>query len=249
MTCEPESGWISAGLTDVGKNREVNEDAFIACPDAGLWVVADGMGGHDAGDLASQAVVHSMADLLAPERMSMLIDEVEDRLLAVNRYLLEQAATRSRGSTIGSTVVALLAMDTCCACLWAGDSRAYRLRDGVLKTITRDHSQVEELIESGVLLREDAESHPAANVITRAVGASDELYIDIELEKLAAGDVYLLCSDGLYKEVSEREIVECLRKSGCDEICNQLVQLALERDCQDNITVVVIRFGGSGRDL
>ena len=249
MTCESGFSWVSAGLTDVGKMREVNEDAFMVHPDVGLWVVADGMGGHDAGDLASQAVVNSMVDIASPERMSVLVDEVEDRLLVVNKYLLEQAAARSEGSTIGSTVVVLLAMGNCCACLWAGDSRAYRLRDGVLKAITQDHSQVEELIEGGVLLREDAESHPAANVITRAVGASDELYVDIELDELSVGDIYLLCSDGLHKEVSEWEIIECMQKSCCEEICKQLVQLALERDCQDNITVVVVKVGDRSRDL
>ena len=202
MTAGGAFQWTSDGISDVGKIRTVNEDAFTDRPDAGLWVVADGMGGHDAGDFASHAIIDSLNQVGPQRRLSTFIDAVEDRLLQVNQGLIEAAAEREVPTTIGSTVVALLAVQNYCACLWAGDSRAYRLCGGQMQPVSQDHSQVEELIEQGLLLREDAESHPAANVITRAVGAADTLFIDVELVELQDGDRFLLCSDGLFKEVS-----------------------------------------------
>ena len=234
--------WESAGITNVGKVRSINEDALGERPDVGLWVVADGMGGHHAGDLASQSIVNGLQEVPASTQLSRFVDDVEDKLLLVNRSLLQEAAAREGSVTIGSTVVVLLAQKRHCACLWAGDSRAYRLRDGAMQPISRDHSQVEELIAEGVLLREDAESHPAANVITRAVGADESLFVDIQVEKLHDGDRYLLCSDGLFKEVSETEIAGLIKEGNCQDVCDRLIELALERGARDNVTVIVVDF-------
>ena len=200
------------------------------------------MGGHDAGDFASRSIVESLQNVRAHEQLSAYVEDVEDRLLRVNSMLFEEAAGREGTMTIGSTVVALLASRRHCACLWAGDSRAYRLRNGLMQSISRDHSQVEEMVEEGVLLREDAEAHPAANIITRAVGADERLYLDIELEGLCDGDRYLLCSDGLYKELSEQEIAVQLQQGNCQEVCEQLLQLVLQRGARDNVTIIVIDF-------
>jgi serine/threonine protein phosphatase PrpC len=234
--------WSSAGISHAGKVRSINQDAFIVRPDAGLWVVADGMGGHDAGDFASHAIVDSLAHLETQQRMSTFIDEVEDRLIEVNQALIAEATERMGTTTIGSTVVAVLAVRNYCACLWAGDSRAYLLRDGQMQLMTQDHSQVEELIEQGLLLREDAEKHPAANVITRAVGAAEQLFVDVDLMELRDHDRILLCTDGLLKEVSQPEIAQGLQRDGCQESCNELLELALTRGARDNVTVVVIDF-------
>lgn len=242
MTVEGTFQWTSVGLSDVGKIRTINEDAFTDRPDTGLWVVADGMGGHHAGDFASQAIVDSLNQVGAQRRMSSFIEEVEDRLLQVNQMLIEEAAKREEPTTIGSAVVVLLAVQNYCACLWAGDSRAYRLRDGQMHPVSQDHSQVEELVEQGLLLREDAESHPAANVITRAVGAAVELFVDVELVELQDADRFLLCSDGLFKEVSEPEIAQHMQQGSCQDICHGLIELALERGSRDNVTVVAIDF-------
>jgi len=242
VTNEDAFQWSSAGISVVGKIRTINEDAFADLPDTGLWVVADGMGGHDAGDFASQAIVESLKQIGPQQRLSAFIDEVEDRLLRVNQALVEEADKREEPTTIGSTVVSILAVQNYCACLWAGDSRAYRLRDGLMQPVSQDHSQVEEMIEQGLLLREDAESHPAANVITRAVGAAEELFVDVKLVELQDGDRFLLCSDGLYKEVSEPEIAQHMQRGSCQDICNDLVALALERSSRDNVTVVAIEF-------
>lgn len=242
MSLQSDFQWTSAAITDVGKIRKINEDACLEIPDSGLWVVADGMGGHHAGDVASGMIVDSLQGVGKHDRLSEFVSDVEDRLLDVNRRLIHQAAQSEEPTTIGSTVVALLAFRRHCVCLWAGDSRAYRYRNGQLKRISQDHSEVEKLIEQGQLLREDAASHPEANVITRAVGASEDLYVDVELQELQNGDRFLLCSDGLDKEVTEEEISMSLAKGTCQEACQELVQLTLERGSRDNVTVIVIQF-------
>ena len=242
MSGDDRFQWNSAGISHTGKVRSINQDAFAVRPDVGLWVVADGMGGHDAGDLASHAIVESLNQILPQQRLSTFIDQVEDRLIEVNRSLITEAAERTEPTTIGSTVVAMLAVRNYCACLWAGDSRAYLLRDGQMQLMTQDHSQVEELIEQGLLLREDADRHPAANVITRAVGATEQLFVDVDLMELQDHDRILLCTDGLLKEVSQAEIARALQQGGCQESCDELLELALSRGARDNVTVVVIDF-------
>lgn len=234
--------WTSAARTDVGKVRRINEDACAAWPLTGIWVVADGMGGHDAGDFASSSIIEALQVIGRQDSLSILVDTVEDGLLGVNRRLMTEAASRGTETTIGSTVVVLLAHGSHCACLWAGDSRIYRLRDGRLQQITQDHSQVMDLVEQGLILREDAESHPAANIVTRAVGAAEGLYLDVEVEALQPGDRYLLCSDGLNKELSDTDIAGLLAQGDCQAACDSLVELTLERGSRDNVSVVVIDF-------
>lgn len=242
MTAAGTFRWVSAGVSDVGKIRKINEDAYTDRPDIGMWVVADGMGGHDAGDFASHAIIDSLKLVGLHRRLSMFVDEVEDCLLQVNRQLIEEAVKRTQPTTIGSTVVVLLAVQDYCVCLWVGDSRAYRLRDGQLQAVSQDHSQVEEMIEQGLLLREDAEGHPAANVVTRAVGAAEDLFVDVELLELQDGDRFLLCSDGLLKEVGEPEMARYMQQGSCQNVCQRLVELTLQRGARDNVTVVVVDF-------
>lgn len=234
--------WSSACLTDVGRIRALNEDACLDLPHRGVWVVADGMGGHDAGELASGMIIEALSTLPAAARMDQLIGEVEGRLLEVNTRLVNEAAQRGESVTIGSTVAVLLASHGQCACLWAGDSRVYRLRAGRFARLTRDHSQVEEWVEQGYMLREDAENHPGANVITRAVGADVRLELDSQFHDLDHRDRFLLCTDGLYKELSEGEMHDMMSRGNCAEVCRSLVGLALDRGCRDNVTVVVVEF-------
>ncbi len=234
--------WSSASLTDVGSVHTVNQDACLDLPAAGLWVVADGVGGHNEGEVASQLIVDTLLPTSGHARLSAFVNEVEDRLQEVHKALIDRAASRNKDMIIGSTVAALLVVDQYGVCLWAGDSRVYRCRDGQLEQLTRDHSQVEELVASGGLSREEAENHPHANVITRAVGAGEELFLDVDVQKLCHADRYLICSDGLYKEVSEAEIAEHMKYGDCVTICRTLVALALERGARDNVTVVAIKF-------
>lgn len=235
----------SASLTDVGIVRSKNQDAVLDLPEIGLWVVADGMGGHQEGELASHLIVDSLSQTTKHHRLSEFVNEVEDRLRQVHVTLVDRAANRHT-AVIGSTVAALLALWPFGVCLWAGDSRLYRYRDGQLEQISRDHSLVEELVDLGGLPREQAETHPNANVINRAVGADQELYLDAELLELRGADKYLICSDGLYKEVSPAEIAEHMKYGDATTICRTLVALALDRGAHDNVTVVVIKFDEQG---
>jgi serine/threonine protein phosphatase PrpC len=233
--------FTSHAASHVGKVRKVNEDACLDRCDIGMWVVADGMGGHNAGDLASQSIIAELRHVLAPDKLSTMIDDIEDRLLEVNAHLRQISAQQHNYNTIGSTVVVLVIYGYHSICLWAGDSRVYRLRSGVLKQMTRDHSQVEELIQQGLLRHDQAENHPQANVITRAVGADDQLLLDIDIEDAFPDDTYLLCSDGLYKHLSPDDIAIILGRMEPKSAANRLIDLANERGGTDNITAVVVR--------
>jgi len=232
--------WTSGARTDVGRVREVNEDACLDVPELGLWAVADGMGGHHAGDLASGTVVDLLAAIDPPPDLSAFVEEVAASLRDANARLRAEAARRGQ-ATIGTTAAVLCAFGGRCACAWVGDSRVYRMRGEVVERITRDHSVVEEYVASG-MSREEAESGPWRNYVTRAVGAHDELEVDTVMHDLKDGDVFLLCSDGLYKEVEEKELGELLARGDAAEVANRLVDLTLSRGARDNVTVIVVRF-------
>lgn len=232
--------WSSHAISHTGKVRKLNEDAYIERPEIGLWAVADGMGGHAAGDVASRTVVEALARVAPPRSLRATVDDMEDQLLAANARLRELAHGYDDDRTIGSTVVSLLVYRQLGIVMWAGDSRAYLQRQGALTQLTRDHSEVGELVRRGVILAEDAEAHPSANVITRAIGAGDELFVDIDAEGLQPGDTLLLCSDGLYRHLTDAEICEHLARQDPETICRQLIALTLERGAQDNVTVLVV---------
>lgn len=239
----PDSpSWVSYGLTVVGHKREHNEDAMLNCPEQGLWVVADGMGGHHAGDMASQLIVNSLASLVFIDGMEARIESVCSKLQDINHELCCYANKLQQGSIVGSTVVVLLSQGDECAAIWAGDSRLYRLRGGVLSKVTEDHTLLDELIACGLMSREIAELQTGANVITRAVGGQNELLLDVLRFKAQAGDRYLLCSDGLDKEVSETEIQSLLGNGSCQHGAETLIDAALNGLGRDNITVVVSQY-------
>ena len=247
----PDQGkycWTSSACTDVGAVRELNEDAYLERPDLGLWLVADGMGGHFAGDVASQMVVSAMDDLAPPRSLSAFVESVERRLVDTNTRLREYAE-REETHTIGSTVVALLIHGQHAVCLWAGDSRMYRYRDAGLEQISQDHALVEELVERGVLTPEQAIDHPHGNLVTRAVGAASQLFLDVEIIPLRAGDLFVLCSDGLEKEIAETEISAMVEKSGAAPLSRLLLERALSFGARDNVTVITVAIDGEpGRE-
>lgn len=237
------NGW-SASLSDVGMTRTVNEDSYAErlLADGGVWIVADGMGGHQAGDVASRMVVDTLQAIAQPTNLGALIDDAETRLQEVNLRLCQLAASSVPAQTIGSTVVALLWYRRQAACMWAGDSRVYRVREGVLERLTRDHTVVEELLAMHRLSPEEAVNHPESNVITRAVGGDRELCLEVRFAELCHGDRFLLCSDGLYNEVDAAEIRAALSQGDVAAAAHSLVRLALERGARDNVTVVVVEF-------
>ncbi len=233
--------WDSALFTHEGTVREANEDAVFSSSGGHFWAVADGMGGHSRGDVASQKIVDALEYLDPTDSMSELVDAVEDRLMMVNDQLFEYSQDVLKKAVMGSTFVALLARNTFGACLWVGDSRLYRCRNRLLTQISRDHSQVEELLEKGLISREEANNHPQSNVITRAVGVRPSLLVDINAFSIGIGDTFLLCSDGLYNAVTEESILESLCLKNVNEISHELLNKALKNGAKDNVSAVIVR--------
>lgn len=220
--------WNSSADTNVGMVRQVNEDSIMSNPEAGLWAVADGMGGYEAGDVASNMIATSLSELEKNEHLNTFIDEIEDKIIDANKRILEYSQIMHDGRILGSTIVSLLIKGQVGVCLWAGDSRLYLLRNNQLQQISRDHSHVQELIDQGTITEEEALTHPDSNVITRAVGTSDELYVDISAFNVQLGDTFLLCSDGLYNAVDEIEIEEHMRSHDTDSAVKQMIVKSLE---------------------
>lgn len=225
--------------THVGLRRQVNEDAILALPEENLWLVSDGMGGHDAGDYASRVIADLAASLepgLSPsERLPALRD-----LLHKAHGVIRQAAEERGGGTIGATVVSLMLANGHFVGLWAGDSRLYRLRDAEIQMLSQDHSIVAELVESGQLTWDEAEHHPQSNAITRAVGVGETLRLDKVRGETQAGDRFLLCSDGLTKYATFDMLTRILSTTPIETVSDRLVQFALDGGGGDNISVIVV---------
>jgi protein phosphatase len=235
--------WVSSARSDAGRVRDINEDACLDEPARGRWAVADGMGGHAVGDLASRLVIDGLGQLPVATGITQGLTQARAQLLSANQQLRDEAVRR-QVQRIGSTVVVLLACERFCGYLWAGDSRIYLCRQGQLRRLTRDHSHVEELRALGQLTDEEARNHPAHHIITRAVGATDTLDLDEDVIEVAEGDVFLLCSDGLSNELSDDEILATLAAAApldCRRVTDELVDMALARGGRDNITAVVVQ--------
>ena len=233
--------WVSEGATDVGTVRPLNEDSFLCQPEIGLWTVADGMGGHDGGSVASQMIVENLGHLSSKINLDTFVNDIENSVTDANNRLLEYSRLQLNGRIIGSTFVSLLIKGNVGVCLWAGDSRLYRFRHDKLSQLSRDHSHVAELVSEGLISEEDAKTHPEANVITRAVGTSERIDIDIDVFDVRVGDLFLLCSDGLYNAVEDDDIMQCLRESTLDDSVNNLIQTALNNKASDNVSVVLVK--------
>lgn len=235
--------WRSAARTDAGKVRERNEDAFLDLPERGLWAVADGMGGHQNGALASRLIVESLADLPPAGSFDQRLSLLRSCLHEVNRRLGADLtlACGASDSVMGSTVVAVLADAQRAACIWAGDSRCYLWRSGRLYQLSRDHSLAQQLMEERGLTAAEASRHPAAQALTRAVGASLTLQLDtVELEVLA-GDALLLCSDGLYQSLTPDQLAAALNLGCAPLAVRRLFDQALQGPAKDNLSAIVIR--------
>lgn len=233
------SGTRSSAATHPGAVRPRNEDQVVARPDLGLWAVADGVGGHGAGDVASSAIAAALEAIPPGLTAAEMLAQVRLRLAAVHAELRVRALARGPGGIIASTVVVVLLRGGHFAALWAGDSRLYLLRDGTLRRVTRDHSAVQEMVDAGTLAAEDAESHPHANVITRAVGQEGDVALDKVAERLHPGDCFLLCSDGLFKDLPEAQLGAMLA-AGME--APGLVEMAVRAGARDNVSAVVVRL-------
>jgi PPM family protein phosphatase len=237
----------SAGSTDAGRKRRRNEDSFVHDPP--LFAVADGMGGAQAGEVASRLAAAAFrefhdADELDPEqRVAAIIQEA-------NRRIYERAKSDAQASGMGTTITAALVTEDGVAVGHVGDSRGYRLRDGQLEQLTEDHSLVADLVRSGRLTPDEADSHPQRSVITRALGTDARVDVDTFTADVQAGDVFLLCSDGLTTMIGDEEITETVaRASSLEQATKALVRAANKAGGEDNVTVVLFRLEGEPAEL
>jgi serine/threonine protein phosphatase PrpC len=235
----------SAAGTHRGLVREVNEDAVLDAAPVGLWAVADGVGGADAGDRASMAVVKTLSMVPYLSNGAALLAKTRAALDTANRQLLGESCRTGSTRGIASTVVCLLIADTRFYCLWAGDSRLYRARGRHFEQISRDHTQLQALVDRGVLTAAETVGHPNANAITHAVGIDPTLRLDCVEDAVIPGDRFLLCSDGLTKVVSDAEIALVIELLAPRQAIKQLIQMALDRGAPDNVSVVAVAVAGN----
>jgi protein phosphatase len=231
----------SAGRTDTGKVRRRNEDAILVREEAGLWVVADGLGGHAAGDYASGMIVERLAALPRDGSAFDFIESIEDTLSGINGDLRRIAQERGV-DIIGSTVVVLVHDKDFMLCGWVGDSRAYCFEDDQLVQITRDHVYG---VKDDVTQFAGGPSQPQAGggVLTRAIGAEESVFVDWVVASNRPGTQFVLCSDGINKEMSDAEIeAACRRSASPDAVLGEMFDIALGRAARDNVSAVVVRL-------
>lgn len=249
---EPTSGvvplkWRSHARSIVGNVRKTNEDSYLERSEIGLWAVADGMGGHRNGQAASKAVVDALSALPEAGGIEDLTGNVHKSLLKVNADLVEMGQAFGRGEIVGSTVVVLMAEGRSGIALWVGDSRLYRYRDGSLQQLTQDHSLVSALSDAGAEGGEELAESGLGNVITRALGADRNLMVDKIAFEAKEDDIFLLCSDGLVREVEHVEIADILSRTDIERSPQALVDAAMAREARDNVTVIVVHAGTDGQ--
>jgi len=232
----------SAARTHVGTVRRRNEDAVLERAEIGLWAVADGAGGHERGDFASSRIIAALRRVDPALSGLSLVEEVKGSLAEVNREVRAKAATIGPNALIGSTVAVLLIWGDQYCCLWAGDSRLYRMRASQLCQLTRDQSHVQDLVDRGEILPEAAASHPMANIVTNLIGAFDRLVLEERHDRLEPGDILLLCSDGLSGTLRDTEIARILTGSPLAVAADGLIEQALARGARDNVSAVVVEY-------
>jgi len=232
--------YATGAATHVGKVRERNEDCYLVRPEIGLWAVADGMGGHESGDLASRLIVDTLNMIEPQATAAELLASCENHIALANQRLKQIG--RARGGVVGATLAALLASEDHYACVWSGDSRVYLVRAGAILQLSRDHTEVQELVTAGTITAEEAQHWPGRNSVTRAIGVFDKPDLEVSSGALLDGDSFVICSDGLTRHVSDREILTRASNGPAQAACDTLVSLALDRGGLDNVTVVVVRY-------
>lgn len=225
--------YVSAGISDVGRLRPTNQDAFVELGDVGVWAVADGMGGYRDGDIASRMVCEGLQRLSGEGSLDAAVSVLRQRMSDVNRRLYEASVRPINPIVSGSTVAIMVTRRTDCAFLWAGDSRVYRWRQKQLTQLTTDHTWAAELN----LQHADEE---ADHAITRAVGGESTLTLDMRRDRVQLGDRYLLCSDGLTRELNESQIAAALAADDVKTAARKLIDATLQAGARDNVTVVVV---------
>ncbi|MBO9413464.1 MULTISPECIES: protein phosphatase 2C domain-containing protein [unclassified Ruegeria] len=223
----------------VGLKRKLNEDAVLALPEESLWMVADGMGGHEGGDYASRLVADMVAAIPPGLPPADRLVKLRDVLQQAHSAIRQEAETRG-GKTMGTTVACMMLANGHFVGLWAGDSRIYLLRDNRIQMLTTDHSVVADLVLAGQMSWDEAEQHPQSNAINRAVGVGDVLELDKIRGEVQPGDRFLICSDGLSKYATFPMLEKALSEMPIETVADQLIQIALDGGGADNISVIVV---------
>jgi serine/threonine protein phosphatase PrpC len=246
------------GVSDVGQTREHNEDSISWDIELGLVMLADGMGGHNAGEIASElavtAIRDALLDVMTPEMLETKMIKCEEALreavVYANEEIHDQAQRRIECAGMGTTVVITLFHEDKVTFAHVGDSRIYRLRLGEFHQLTQDHSLVQEMIDNGYLSQEEAMISSSRNLITRALGISPDVEVDVTTQDIDLDDVYLLCSDGLSDLLTEQDMSRILldQRDSLDNAAQQLVDLANERGGTDNISVILVAMHESFSD-
>ena len=234
-------GFECVSRTHPGLKRKVNEDSILVRTERGLWAVADGMGGHEAGDVASAKVVEALSMVPPHRKVDDFVSDAISALKNVNHELIQLARVDHVPKTIGSTVVGVAISGNEFGCFWAGDSRAYRIRHGEIAQLSRDHSLVQDLMDAGMLSAAEAETHPNANVITRAVGAGEELRVDTSGGDAQPGDLFLLASDGLTRVVDDDTLYAELMRNEPERAADRLLETVLSRGAPDNVSMIIVK--------
>jgi serine/threonine-protein phosphatase Stp1 len=241
----------SNGVTDTGHVRTKNEDSILVNVDENVWIVADGMGGHHAGDFASQTITNNLSLFKQHDSLDDSILLLEENILNSNSIIRKKSFKLGRNATIGSTVVCVYIWNNLLFAFWAGDSRLYRFRDSKLERLTEDHSYVEELVRMGKIEAADAEDHPAANVVLKAVGIDDNLSLDFEYYEILADDIYIMCSDGLYKDLAETRITPIIESNLEDMtgLSEALLASSLDAGGTDNTSIITMKISPRENDV
>ena len=235
------AGILSAFRTDVGKVRANNQDALIVSEKLRLYGVADGMGGHKGGEVASTSARDDL--LRALEGKTPSVAALSGAIEEVNRQIYHQQEHDDALTGMGTTLSVLWMSDNFVYIGHVGDSRVYLLRDGEFKQMTLDHSLVEQLVREGVLTEEEAQNHPMRNIITRAIGTDESVEVDVVVEERRKGDLWLACSDGLHGLVDDRQMRDALRQYAPEKAADVLLKAALDAGGRDNVTLVIVHDG------
>ncbi len=237
------SDWEAYGKTHTGKIRSINQDAFLDLTEHKLWLVADGMGGHKDGEYASKAIVDALRSFKPKKTLGKTISEIYRQLQRVNQNLYQLALDDEYHQVVGSTVAILLSYEQFCITLWSGDSRIYLFRNGKLNQITDDHNYESFLLANGTS-PEIIKAHPFSQSLTHAIGSDEEFFLEPHIQQTKPNDIFLLCSDGLNKEVTDKEIESKLQMytKSIAEATDQLIELCLMRGARDNVTIVLVHI-------
>ena len=255
---------LSKGITDVGRKREANEDCYAVVSGDNLFVVADGMGGHAAGEVASRLAVSAFSDFIASTRRDAEItwpfeydptisvdgNRIRTAIRLANQRILDTITQKKALEGMGTTLVGAMMSDSRVCVGHVGDSRAYLLRDGNFTQLTSDHSWVNEQVKLGFLTKNDAKRHPFRNVVTRALGSKEDVVVDLVEHGVKAGDFILLCSDGLNTMIEDETIASTISEHAddLDAALRALVDLANKNGGDDNVTAILVKVEEDGED-